>query len=55
MKIEIPLKRKVDNLNRVTIPKIILNELKINSGDELEIYLNVNNEIVLKKIVKDKE
>lgn len=51
----IAIKRKIDTLNRITIPKFLLKELNINSGDELEIYVNVDNEIVLKKVSKDKE
>ena len=40
--------RKIDELGRIVIPKETRNVLKINSGDDLEIYVD-NDSIVLKK------
>lgn len=41
--------RKIDELGRVVIPKEIRNVLRLNVGMQLEIYINENNELVLKK------
>lgn len=40
--------RRVDELGRIVIPKEIRNKLRINSGQNLEIYIN-NDNIVLSK------
>ena len=40
--------RKIDDLGRIVIPKEIRKVLKIESGDDLEIYVD-NNSIILKK------
>lgn len=44
------LKKRIDELGRIVIPKQIRNSLKINSFDELEIYVK-NENIVLKKTI----
>lgn len=41
--------RKIDELGRIVIPKEIRKNLMIREGDPLEIYLEENSEIVLKK------
>lgn len=41
--------RKIDELGRVVIPKEIRRSLRIREGDPLEIYLQSDGEIVLKK------
>ena len=49
--------RKIDELGRIVIPKEIRNVLKIDSYDDLEIYID-NNTIILKKYLyleNDKE
>ena len=40
--------RKIDELGRIVIPKEIRKVLKINSGDDLQIYID-NESIILKK------
>jgi AbrB family transcriptional regulator (stage V sporulation protein T) len=42
--------RRVDDLGRIAIPKEIRRELAINEGDQLELFITRDNEIVLKKI-----
>ncbi len=41
--------RKIDDLGRIVIPKEIRKGLKIRVGDPLEIYVEKNGEIILKK------
>ncbi len=41
--------RKIDDLGRVVIPKEIRKNLRIREGDPLEIYIEKNGEIILKK------
>lgn len=41
--------RKIDELGRVVIPKEIRKSLRIREGDPLEIYVEKNGEVVLKK------
>ncbi|MGM0501572.1 MAG: stage V sporulation T C-terminal domain-containing protein [Bacillota bacterium] len=41
--------RKIDNLGRVVIPKEIRTEMQINNGNTLEIYVDRNDTVVLKK------
>lgn len=41
--------RKLDELGRIVIPKEIRNVLKLKVGMQLEIYINENNELVLKE------
>lgn len=48
------MNRKIDALNRITIPKEILQKLNISSGDELEIIVNDNDEIVLAQASRNK-
>ena len=42
--------RHLDEINRVAIPKEIRNVLDLQYGDKLEISLNINNEIVIRKV-----
>ena len=41
--------RKIDNLGRIVIPKEIRNNMHIKVGDSLEIYINNNEDIILRK------
>ena len=41
--------RKIDDLGRIVIPKEIRKNLHIHEGDPLEIFVQTNGEIVLKK------
>lgn len=41
--------RKIDDLGRIVIPKEIRKNLHIREGDPLEIYIESNGEIILKK------
>lgn len=41
--------RKIDELGRIVIPKEIRRTLKIKEGDSLEIYMDEESEIILKK------
>lgn len=41
--------RRIDELGRIVIPKEIRKNLKLNTGDIVEIYMDENNKIVLKK------
>ena len=41
--------RKVDELGRIVLPKELRNTLNINEKDPLEIYVDEDNKIVLKK------
>lgn len=41
--------RKIDNLGRIVIPKEIRKILKIREGDTLEIYIENNEEIILRR------
>lgn len=41
--------RKIDDLGRIVIPKEIRKTLRIREGDPLEIYVDKNGEIILKK------
>lgn len=41
--------RRIDELGRIVIPKEIRKNLRINTGDNVEIYMDENNKIVLKK------
>ena len=41
--------RKVDELGRIVIPKEIRKNFRIREGDPLEIYVEKNGEILLKK------
>ena len=42
------MKRKIDELGRIVIPKEIRKSLKLNMGDSLEIYIE-DNKISLRK------
>lgn len=41
--------RKVDKLGRIVIPKELRDTLGLNSDDMMEIYVNDNNDIVIRK------
>ena len=41
--------RKIDDLGRIVIPKEIRKSLRIREGDPLEIYIEKNGEIILRK------
>lgn len=41
--------RKVDELGRIVLPKELRNSLNINERDPLEIYVDNENRIILKK------
>lgn len=41
--------RRIDDLGRVVIPKEIRQNLRINKGENIEIFLDEKNEIILKK------
>lgn len=41
--------RKIDELGRVVIPKEIRKNLKVNEGDPIEIFIDDNNHIILRK------
>lgn len=41
--------RRIDELGRIVIPKEIRKNLRINTGDNVEIYMDENNKIILKK------
>ncbi len=41
--------RRIDNLGRIVIPKEIRKNLRIQSGDNLEIFMDENENILLKK------
>ncbi len=41
--------RKIDSLGRIVIPKEIRNNMHIKVGDDLEIYINSNEDIILRK------
>ncbi len=44
--------RRVDNLGRVVIPMETRKVLQINEGDPLEIFVDRDGEIILKKYVR---
>ncbi|GAB6137824.1 stage V sporulation T C-terminal domain-containing protein [Halanaerobaculum tunisiense] len=47
--------RKIDNLGRVVIPKEIRTQMKINNGNTLEIFVDKDDTVVLKKYSPVKE
>ncbi|GAB6098158.1 stage V sporulation protein T [Halanaerocella petrolearia] len=47
--------RKIDNLGRVVIPKEIRTKMKINNGNTLEIFVDEDDTVVLKKYSPVKE
>ena len=42
--------RRLDDLGRIVIPKQIRNELKLKTGDALELTLRKSGEIVMRKL-----
>ena len=47
--------RRIDELGRVVIPKEIRKNMHIKTGEMLEIFLNNQDEIILKKYIRVKE
>ena len=45
--------RHLDSISRIAIPKEIRQEIELLEGDKVEVRLNENNEIVIKKVVID--
>lgn len=45
------IKRKVDELGRIVIPREVREKLNINSNDEIEIVID-ENKIIMKKSMK---
>ncbi len=45
--------RRIDDLGRVVIPKEIRRTLRIREGDPLEIFVDRDGEVILKKILAD--
>ena len=41
--------RRIDDLGRIVIPKEIRRNLRVHEGDSLEIYIDGNDTIILKK------
>lgn len=41
--------RKIDKLGRIVIPKELRDNLNLQSNDMMEIYINDNNDIVIRK------
>ena len=46
---KVGITRRIDNLGRIVIPKEIRKNLRIKTGENLEIYVNENENIILKK------
>ena len=46
--------KHLDYLGRIAIPKDIREYIELQEGDKVEIYLNENNEIIIRKVNKDK-
>lgn len=45
--------RHIDWLGKVVIPKDIREHIELQEGNKVEIYLNENNEIVIRKVDED--
>ena len=43
--------RKLDSLGRIVLPKSLRKELNINEGDEIEMYVNQEGNVILDKYV----
>lgn len=43
--------RRIDDLGRIVINKEIRKALNLKEGDPMEIYVNSNNEIIIKKYI----
>lgn len=41
--------RKLDSLGRIVLPKSLRKELNINEGDDIEMYVDENGNVVLDK------
>lgn len=47
--------RHIDDLGRISIPKEIRHALRLETGEQVELYTNKNGEIILKKYKKSWE
>ena len=45
--------RQLDWLGKIAIPKDIREYIELQEGNKVEIYLNENNEIVIRKVDED--
>lgn len=45
--------RRIDDLGRIAINKEIRKTLNLKEDDQMEIYVNSNNEIVMKKYIPE--
>ena len=45
--------RHLDGLDRIAIPKDIRQYIELKQGDKVEIRLNENNEIIIRKVNED--
>ena len=43
--------RKLDSLGRIVLPKSLRKELNINEGDDIEMYVDENGNVVLDKYI----
>ena len=43
--------RKLDSLGRIVLPKSLRKELDINEGDDIEMYVNQEGNVILDKYV----
>ncbi|MGI6621986.1 MAG: AbrB/MazE/SpoVT family DNA-binding domain-containing protein [Clostridiaceae bacterium] len=43
--------RKLDSLGRIVLPKSLRKELSINEGDDIEMYVDDNGNVVLDKYI----
>jgi len=43
--------RKLDSLGRIVLPKSLRKELNINEGDDIEMYVDDNGNVVLDKYI----
>ena len=41
--------RRIDELGRIVIPKELIKNLRIREGENIEIYMDENSNIILKK------
>jgi AbrB family transcriptional regulator (stage V sporulation protein T) len=47
--------RRIDDLGRIVIPKEIRRTIKVSEGDAMEIFVNLENEVVLRRYVGEAE
>ena len=46
---ELSIVRRIDDLGRIAIPKEIRNKLELKEGDPLEMWLDNENNLILRK------